>query len=172
MHEVWRRVRRPFRVPHCCGRGCTWEIYDIDKAGCLRCGRSHVCYSNAVDSVCPLVELDDQSRACSITGFVLNEVRHAHKEFSENVGFFHEDVSRHSLNEEIYGVVASILKGHKAALCREQENMKLHAKLETHMFKQMKLFKLKHPNVLPNVALVLASALGQVLGITLFIFFS
>jgi hypothetical protein len=55
MHEIWRLLRRPFRYPGCKG-GCTWEVYDANQAGCLKCGRHHQCRGNAVDNTCPLVQ--------------------------------------------------------------------------------------------------------------------
>ena len=58
-HSVWQRVRGPlFVLPrsicmHCHmpeGRGChtfgqpsSWEVYDMNLAGCLLCGEMHVC---------------------------------------------------------------------------------------------------------------------------------
>ena len=158
-HEIWRRARRPFRYPSC--RSCQWEVYDADQAGCLKCGRQHICQSNAVDNTCPLVQCDDRTRVCNITGYVLNEVRHAASEFSDTVTFTERQVSDPEINGEVYSVVSSLLQGPRAARCREQENAKQHARLTQHLLKQMRAFKLSHPDRPPNICCLLAGAIQQ-----------
>jgi hypothetical protein len=162
MHEIWRKIRRPFRYPTC--RACKWEVYDVNQAGCLKCGRQHFCHSNSVDSTCPLVTCDDRTRVCDITGYVLPEVRHAQHEYSDNVGA-HTDNSKQitvgELDTEVYSVVASLLLGDRAKRCREQENAKQYARLAQHMHRQMRVFKLAHPGRLPSVCRLLAQAMGQ-----------
>ena len=169
MHEIWRKIRRPFRYPTC-KRGCKWEVYDANQAGCLKCGRQHYCHSNSVDSVCPLVTCDDRTRVCDITGYVLPEVRHALTEYSDNVGggrsngggsHTERQIAVGELDAEVYNVVASLLLGERAARCREQENAKQYARLSQHIHKQMRLFKLAHPGRMPSVCRLLAQAMGQ-----------
>lgn len=159
-HEIWRRVRRPFRYPACV-TGCCWEAYDAHQAGCLKCGRHHICKNNAVDSTCPLVLCDDRTRVCNITGFVLPEVRHAPEEYCENVTFTERAVPSHDLDAEVYTIVSSLLLGQRAARCRQQENTKQYARLTQHMHKQMRLFKMTNPGKLPNVCIILARAMAQ-----------
>mmetsp|Transcript_58598 Transcript_58598/g.154928 ORF Transcript_58598/g.154928 Transcript_58598/m.154928 type:complete len:292 (+) Transcript_58598:4687-5562(+) len=175
MHAVWRKVRRPFRVPSCCA-GCTkWEVYDADKAGCLRCGAEHACVLNSVDCMCPLVTTKESHRVCSITGAVLNEVRSAAGEYCDTACFapapsssrelstssYAPRPSPQSFSHEISSVVRHMLQSDDAKRCRRTENRKLYDRLGAHMCKQMKIFKLENPGARPCVARILASALAQ-----------
>jgi hypothetical protein len=136
-------------------------VYDVHQAGCLKCGRQHFCHSNAVDSKCPLIQCDDRTRVCDITGFVLHEVRHATNEYSDTVAFAEKRAPQCELDAEVYSVVASLLLGDRAARCREQENAKQYTRLTQHMRRLMREFKLTHPGQVPNVCVLLASAMGQ-----------
>lgn len=161
-HDIWRRVRRPFRYPSC--RACKWEVYDANQAGCLKCGKHHYCHPNSVDNKCPLIECDDRTRVCTITGFVLPEVRHAKEEFSDSVTF--SNTNKHAcvfqdLNSEVMCVVAMFLTSKRACVCREQENLKQNLRLSQHMLRQMKNFKLTNPGKIPNVCTILAQAMNQ-----------
>ena len=159
-HEIWRWVRRPFRYP-ACKSACKWDIYDANQAGCLKCGRQHVCLANAVDNTCPLVLCDDRTRVCSITGFILPEVRHAVNEFCDTVVFTDKPAATHDMDGEVQNIVASLLQGERASRCRAQENAKQYHRLAQHMQKQMRLFKMTNPNQLPNVCQLLAASIHQ-----------
>ncbi len=160
MHAIWRRVRRPFRRP-CCQR-CEWETFDVNQAGCLKCGASHFCHGNAVDNRCPLVLCDDRTRVCNITGFVLPEVRHAVSEHSENVMFVDKPVPvAHDIEPEVRSVVGALLLGERARRYRQHENARQYARLGQHMQKRMRLFKLTYPGRVPGVCEMLAGAMAQ-----------
>ncbi len=158
-HEVWRKVRRPFRYPSC--TKCKWEVYDVNQAGCLKCGGLHECLSNSVDNKCPLVQCDDRTRVCLITGYILPEVRHALQEYTDTT----ESVERHAcaveIAPEVHSIVANLLQSERATRCREQENARQYARLTQNMHRQMRLFKLAQPGVPPNVCHILASAISQ-----------
>lgn len=165
-HGIWRRVRRPFRYPACRHGGCQWEVYDGNQAGCLKCGAHHFCHGNAVDNTCPLIENYDRTRVCDITGFVLNEVRHAKDEYMEGIvatpSASHNRASAfQDINSEVLSVVALFLTSQRARLCRDQENAKQSARLAHHLHRQMKSFKLTSPGCVPNVCHLLAQAMRQ-----------
>jgi hypothetical protein len=123
-----------------------------------------MCYQNSVDNKCPLIECDDRTRVCSITGFILPEVRHAKEEFFDNVAFPNTNKIAsgfQDLNAEVICVVSMFLTGSRACVCREQENMKQTLRLRQHMLRQMKNFKLTNPGKIPNVCVILAQAMGQ-----------
>lgn len=64
--NLWLRVRSPFRLPKRC-HSCRledWEVFDVDKAGCLTCGRTHRCQDGGD---CPTAD-DSDHQACEITG--------------------------------------------------------------------------------------------------------
>ena len=159
-HEIWRRARRPFRYPACVS-ACQWEVYDVNQAGCRKCGKQHTCKGNAVDNTCPLIQCDDRTRVCHITGYILPEVRHAQEEYCETVAFSDRSVHTRDLSSEVYTVIASLLQGQRAACCREQENTRQYIRLTQHMYKQLRLFKLTSPGKLPNVCRILAQAMAQ-----------
>lgn len=177
LHDIWHRTRRPFRYPSC--RKCQWEVYDANQAGCLKCGECHYCHSNAVDNRCPLIECDDRTRVCTITGYVLPEVRHSKDEYFDHVETYTVNNKKHNtgifnktpnvrltlvmqdLNTEVTYIVASFLTSRRATMCREQENSKQNTKLAHHLLRQMKLFKMSHPRVRPNICWLLAQAMGQ-----------
>ena len=84
--SLWRVIRGPFRYPLSAGHACEWERFDGDKAGCLRCGASHICSSNRVDCAsCPIEEMRDGTRCCTITGLVVSEVNVSKVEFSASL---------------------------------------------------------------------------------------
>ena len=63
---VWCRVRSPFVLPQNCHQ-CTlndWEVFDVDKAGCMICGRFHKC----MDGGDCMGSMDHDHQACEITG--------------------------------------------------------------------------------------------------------
>ena len=165
-YGLWRKIRRPFRYP-VCTKGCKWEVYDVNQAGCLMCGAHHHCMENAVDTICPLIMCDDRTRVCQITGYVLPEVRHAKDEYRDTVAYTRMDSFAHTpsayddMDAEVHSVVTFLLTGQRASRCRQQENAKQYGRLTQHMHKQMRLHKLNHPGKLPNVCLILAQAMAQ-----------
>jgi hypothetical protein len=159
MHEVWRRVRRPFRYPSC--KACVWEVYDANLAGCVRCGRCHECQPNAVDTRCRLVQCEDASRACDITGFVLPEVRHAVREYTDTAPYHEPTSARPDLEPEVRCIVHGFLHGQRARAGRLAENAKLCARLQQHLYKALKTFKIRQPGRAPNLCHMLAAAVGR-----------
>jgi hypothetical protein len=158
-HALWQRVRRPFRVPAC--SECQWECYDVDRAGCLRCGREHWCVGNNVDNKCQLIEAEECHRVCQVTGFVLPEVRRSHGEYSDNVSFAYESPPCTHIEEEVECVVWNFLKSEKARRCMHRENAKQCTKIRHHMYKQLKQFKLLQPNCRPVIQVIWAASLAQ-----------
>ena len=103
---------------------------------------------------------------CTITGYILPEVRHAKEEF------FHampcppclnpcKNQTFQYVNMEVETIVSMFLTSHRAQICREQENKKQNARLSQHMLRQMKSFKLTHPGTPPNICWILAQAMTQ-----------
>ena len=121
-----------------------------------------MCKHNAVDTECPLIECDDRTRVCSITGLVLPEVRHSKDEFLEyRTCTPTKPNNTHNIDEEVLCIVSTFLTSQRARVCREQENTKQNARLSQHMHRQMKLFKLTNPGKIPNVCWILAQAMTQ-----------
>ena len=66
IYAVWHRVRSPFRMPKGCHVCCMddWEVFDVDKAGCVHCGNFHQC----VDGGNCMGTMEHDHQACEITG--------------------------------------------------------------------------------------------------------
>ena len=72
MSVLWSIFRGPFILPENTEsyHTCVWEKIDFDKAGCLLCGRLHLC-----DSItCKDVSTTHDSVICNVTGCVLRNV--------------------------------------------------------------------------------------------------
>jgi len=166
-HAIWRRVRRPFRLPRCV-KDCVWEVYDVQEAGCLRCGARHVCATNAVDCTCPLFVNDDGSRSCPITGVVVREVLHSTNEYLDHVQQVAptshqrccpQAVERDSDEAFVSCTVDRLLRGERASAYRLAENRCTVRRVQTALYKLLRAFKVANPGVLP----VLHSVIGQLM---------
>jgi hypothetical protein len=108
---------------------------------------------------------DDRSRVCTITAFVLQEVRHAQSEYCENATYPPGEVSGADptldMGAEVLLVVSSLLLGQRATYCREQENGKQYTRLAQHMYKMLRAFKMTNPGKIPNVVQILAQSMAQ-----------
>ena len=102
LDRVWTRLRGPFGYPSR-GHECQWERFDADRAGCLLCGKVHVCQGNMNDwraleakqcERCPITEADDNSHVCLITGLCFVEVRTTNAEFVDTCAAFDEPVGK------------------------------------------------------------------------------
>lgn len=158
-HSLWYRVRRPFRYPTCCT--CVWEVFDVNHAGCLKCGGHHMCANNPVDSKCPLVTCPDGTRVCDITGVVLPEIHPAAREYVEHAYRPDPQSAFIDMDTEIYSVVYRFLLGPRSELCRTKENQKQYQKIQAHLYKQLKHFKIKQPDCLPNMCQIIAVSMVQ-----------
>ena len=164
MHAIWKTIRRPFRYPSCVK--CVWEVYDVNAAGCLKCGANHVCYSNAVDNCCPLETCDDHSRVCTITGQVLREVRHAQNEFLDTAIMTREDETSNSgassfdIEAEVHSTVYKLLQGELAIKYRDEENTRQAKKIATTLHKALRQAKMRGLDGLPNVCTFVAEVMN------------
>ncbi len=111
--------------------------------------------------MCPLVQCDDRSRVCDITGFVLAEVRHAADEYCDTASYSERPLAGVDIGVEVLSVVSGLLLGRRATYCRDQENGKQYARLSQHMHKLLRSFKMTHPGKYPNVLQILAQAIAQ-----------
>lgn len=180
MHCIWRKVRRPFLYP-ACTQECKWEVYDATLAGCLKCGAGHVCKPCAFEGKCPLENCDDGSRVCTITGYVLPEVRYSSEEYLDTICFdghnnnsndnkncFNNSAnSRHNipihqqLDTEITKCIDRLLSSSEARRCRKEENSFQGKRLYKNLMKSIKHFKMRNPDRLPNMCDLLTSMMYQ-----------
>ena len=179
LDRIWARVRGPFGFP-LKGHECQWERFDADRAGCLKCGKLHVCQGNMNDwrgleqmgaERCPLVETDDASHVCLITGLCFQEVRTSSDEYLENCVF--QDLSSQKINsiscsnstsgqdiETIHARVATIvnhfLRSEKTNKCKCTENGKYSQRVKHLFVRILKQKKKENPNSFPDLCAVIA----------------
>lgn len=141
MHAIWRQVRGPFRVLHCPGH--TWERYDVNLAGCLACGAEHRCRTDAVQSTCPLVSLDDGSVCCTVTGYCPPVVRYSKEEYLE-VFVPQEAPSAQDCNlyQEVLDITEWFLMGAATRACKQEETLRSLNRFGCNMVKTLKQQKL------------------------------
>lgn len=190
MHSIWQRIRRPFVYPKCV-KECKWEIYDVTNAGCLKCGKEHVCQKMAFQGDCPLIQNDDGSRVCLITGYVIPEVRYSNEEYLDHVVFKgvknhhhrqsgkEEDekgnytLSNHhsnnhgqhvivsELESEVNKIIDRLLDSSQTVKCRNEENQIQVKKIIKSFIKSIRMFKLHHPGKMPNICDLLTCTIEQ-----------
>lgn len=165
LHSIWRKVRGPFRVIRCAEHA--WERYDVQSAGCLRCGAHHACKVHLDESDCPLVRMDDCSICCTITGFCVPAVRYSDKEYVEGVSYAHpKDEARHSkvLFDEVLALIKWFLSGSLSVACKKDEVDKSLSRVHTASVKILKHQKLHPPRgklQLPCLLTVIAQTVHQ-----------
>lgn len=80
--QFWRLIREPFYLPqsvHTC-QSHDFENIDINIAGCVLCGRIHVCDKGH----CELHEYDGR-QVCEITGYCVRNVVYSQNEYVDTV---------------------------------------------------------------------------------------
>ena len=158
MDSIWQRVRRPFLYPKCV-KECKWEVYDATNAGCLMCGRIHLCHKFAFEGNCPLEQCDDGTRVCCITGYIIPEVRYSKDEFLDHVVFKQTPHAKVDLEAEVKKYVDKILDSGMSKKCRKEENGHQSKKLYKSFIKAIRAFKLKNKKGIPNICDLLTSTL-------------
>jgi hypothetical protein len=81
LHTIWQRIQSPFVVPTKICQHTDWEIYDIDRAGCLQCGQLHTCEVNT----CNTEPNDEGHLFCKTTGCCVRTVSYSEHEFVDTV---------------------------------------------------------------------------------------
>lgn len=114
-----------------------------------------------MDNVCPLIQCDDRSRVCTITGLVLPEVRHATDEYMDTANHEEKVITEYDMEGEVLSVVSGLLLGKRATYCREQENSKQYARLTQHIQKTLRCFKMANPGKTPSLLHILAHSIAQ-----------
>jgi len=167
-----------------CTRECQWEVYDATLAGCIKCGAGHICKSFAFEGKCPLEVCDDGSRVCTITGYVLPEVRYSNDEFHDTICFdegigkgpgnsLGGGVSNNYMNSKCYipihvqldteinKCIERLLSSPEASRCRHEENSFQGKRLYKNLMKSIRYFKMKNPDKIPNMCELLTNMMYQ-----------
>lgn len=78
-HKAWQKIHEPFILPRWAKHEHEWQTYDMDMAGCIKCGEQHVCTVNK----CATVQFEDGSSVCAITGLCLPGLWVSNTEYSD-----------------------------------------------------------------------------------------
>ena len=125
--ELWTRIRRPFLLPqklhHC--HIDDWELYDADRAGCLKCGRLHKCSP----TTCRLTN-NEGHQVCEVTGYCVKNLVFADDEFVSTVSLVPTQyiaVRRSVEGEQVQSWVREALssEGSRRSLAQERRKREL-----------------------------------------------
>lgn len=159
---LWRRLRAPFALIDDMKRyhKCEWELFDIDRAGCLLCGAVHCCDLRQ----CPLVSTED-SEVCEITGFCVRNKIYAEMEFADTVASYNMGTvtgeNWHSIDRsQVLMHVEQLLLSEKTQNAYVMEMTRFKSKVQNHM--QQELMSSRNKKV--NLVTMLESAIDAVNG--------
>jgi hypothetical protein len=170
MQGIWHKVRGPFRAISCAHH--EWERFDIQDAGCLKCGAMHHCQTHLTDNHdCPLAHMLHGEICCTITGFSLPVVRYSADEFtdqyaaSKNAGHAHVSTTD-TLSDEVHTIVEWFLLGSASRACKEDEVDRTLARCSAHVVKSLKQHKMETAGEdrrsLPCIPTILAQTMHHV----------
>jgi len=155
--QVWLRLRRPFRYPPA-GHACVWERYDADRAGCVLCGRLHLCAGCMVGCSCPLVETDEGGHVCQITGLCVAEVRAAAGEFVSHVSYEQpREPLECDMHARVHSIVVTFLQAPATAACLRREQAKNRLRLRQAFWRVLRQRNREEPYRLPCLCSVVAT---------------
>lgn len=83
--QAWVCLRQPFALTPGMQlyHQCQWEVFDVDAAGCLLCGRIHRCCART----CRRVQTED-AEVCDITGLCVVDRLYADTEYADTVASY------------------------------------------------------------------------------------
>jgi len=87
---------------------CEYELIDVDMAGCLLCGKVHICS----EQECVLVPTED-AEVCTITGLCVRDRLYAETEYTDTVASYNMGPST---SERASGVDRSLVLAHAEQL--------------------------------------------------------
>lgn len=117
-------IREPFCIPQCIHRclPVDFENFDVDQAGCLLCGKIHVCDKGH----CVLSE-EDGHVVCEITGYCVRKKIFSDNEFVDTVACISQDYQAQLQNvdsNQLEFWIEDVLVGHKHVLVDERRRNK------------------------------------------------
>lgn len=164
MESLWKKIRSPFYSVDC--KKHQWENFDVNKAGCLKCGKIHICCENVfMNTCCPLIRCDDGSRICEITGLSVECLRTSDIEHIKTCVFVDLNyqpsfqAQREHVSDYILSTVTTFFFNPKLVFCKKKENEKKIIRLLGCVNKSLKNIKnsqnFKQPSIHELVAMAL-----------------
>lgn len=86
IHGIWKMLRAPFLYPESICLHHSWEIYDMQAAGCRLCGCMHTCVEGSLE-MCPCEKNSEGHDICSITGCCIKMLNFSDREFVDTVNY-------------------------------------------------------------------------------------
>ena len=170
MQGIWHKVRGPFRAISCTQH--QWERFDIQDAGCLKCGAMHHCQTHLTDNHdCPLAHMLHGEICCTITGYSLPVVRYSADEYTDQCmsakcGGHKHDCPIDNLSDEVHAIVEWFLVGSASRACKEDEVDRTLARCSAFVVKSLKQHKMdtagEDERSLPCIPTILAQTLHHV----------
>ena len=141
MDRLWRQLRQPFAL---CTKmqeyhKCEFELFDIDAAGCVICGKIHRCSPQT----CKEVVHTDDSVVCLVTGFCVESKIFAETEYSDTIASYNmnqqaEPQSGLSLQySDIELLMQQLLVSDKARSSHDHELQRFRLKLQANMAQEI-----------------------------------
>lgn len=147
--NLWRNIRSPFTIPASCHtcRDEHWEQFDADKAGCLKCGKLHLCTEGRCHTV-----LTESHFACTLTGFITKN-QNFQQQYVENgptTMTVEKQKKRWITHDQIEYWFERVTQSDKWKACMEKEMNRIFDKMNNMFFKVAKQWKImnRHPNVI------------------------
>ena len=109
--RIWKYTNTPFEL---CPKAyrfhtCAWQVFDGNKAGCIRCSYIHVCGRGE----CPLVQTED-AMVCEITGLCVQCQNFMPDDYSDCIAYMGPSttadrpyVDRDLVYECVYGILCT-----------------------------------------------------------------
>jgi hypothetical protein len=156
--ETWRYLHWPFEL--CVlARGqheCVWQVFDADRAGCLRCAFIHKCSAET----CRLLQTEE-AMVCDVTGLCLVTKNFVQKQYSDCVAYqgssTTSESSRIELNE-VHKVVRHLLCSEQSTRC----NTRLMNKFNSLLYHQLQHHCMQNPTETTNAIETIESGLHSV----------
>lgn len=137
---------------------CEWEVFDIDAAGCLLCGKIHRCDAD----VCSTVKTED-AEVCEITGCCVRDKLYAETEYSDTVASYNfgTDIHVPSAGVEhatIKRYVQQLLVSDESLAAYNREVQRIRTKIQMYIQQRLRTEKPQ----MTNLIVVLEDALQVV----------
>ena len=151
MDTLWRKLRGPFYCLDCVHDDeHEWEQFDCNKAGCLQCGKVHVCCDNVnYNKSCRLELQDDGAHTCTITGLSVASNRVAAREYIDHCSFERKQGAETKCNwdtvhDEVNFILSNFIKHSNMRPTKQREQKKMLQRIQNSLSQYLKSFKLKY----------------------------
>jgi len=128
---AWTKLRRPFTL---CAGGqgghvCEWEVFDVDRAGCVVCSAIHRCSRES----CRDVTQTEDATVCNVTGLCVSTSNLVQNEYDDNIVNYSGRAGGHPAapaeSDDVERYAHELLASARCEASFQHEKLKLSAKL-------------------------------------------